>query len=143
MGTKSEGEEIVARWLTEAGIPFTREWRFHPVRRWRFDFALGGADTIGARRMAIEVEGGQWTGGHKRGDAADSDCEKLNEATLRGWRVLRFTSNMIRKGDGWQEAIHNLWNGVWGSDQPIALPPRSGVVRQPQATSADNEWPPL
>ena len=39
-----------------------REHRFAPPRRWRFDYAWPD------RRLALEVEGGTWTGGrHVRG----------------------------------------------------------------------------
>jgi very-short-patch-repair endonuclease len=103
---KSDGEEQLAAWLTKAGIPYTREWRFHPVRRWRFDFALG--DNPSKSKLAIEVEGGAWTGGHKRGAAADTDCEKSNEAVMHGWRVLRFTTAMVTDGRAYK-VIHNAW----------------------------------
>ena len=42
---KHTGEEVVA------------EYRFHPGRDWRFDFA------IPSRRVAVEVEGGAFNGG--------------------------------------------------------------------------------
>lgn len=66
-----------------------RELRFHPTRRWRFDFAFPSA------KLAIECDGGQWRkfgGRHAR----DSDREKLNEAAVLGWRVLRFSGAMLR-----------------------------------------------
>lgn len=69
------------------------EHRFHPVRRWRFDLAWPDV------KLAVEVEGGTWTGGHHSyGKGFESDCEKYNEATLRGWRVLRVTPGMIDDG---------------------------------------------
>jgi hypothetical protein len=110
MSEKSDGEKLVEEWLEDHRIPFVTQYRFHPVRKWTFDFAIGGAPVmVRGRKMftpgdasriklAIEVEGGQFTGGHKRGPAADSDCEKFNEATLLGWRVLRFTSNQVKRG---------------------------------------------
>jgi len=67
------------------------EYRFAPPRRWRFDFAFPAA------RVAVEVEGGTWSGGrHVRGAGFEADCEKYNRAALLGWRVLRFTPEMIR-----------------------------------------------
>lgn len=42
--------------------------------------------------MAVEIDGGVWTGGrHVRGAGFVRDCDKLNEAAALGWRVLRFT----------------------------------------------------
>jgi len=73
--------------------PPVREHRFAPPRRWRFDYAWPG------HRLALEVEGGVWTGGrHVRGRGYERDCEKYNEAALRGWCVLRVTSDMLRDG---------------------------------------------
>lgn len=72
----------------------TREYRFDPVRRWRFDFCWI------PQKVALEVEGGIWIGGgHNRGKGFISDCDKYNKATLGGWRVFRVTGNHIRSGE--------------------------------------------
>lgn len=69
------------------------EYRFHPVRRWRFDFAFPSS------MVAIEVEGGIWSGGrHVRGLGYEKDMDKYNEAALHGWLVLRFTPEQVRSG---------------------------------------------
>ena len=66
------------------------EYRFHPVRRWRFDFAW---PTV---QVAVEMEGGIWTRGrHTRGKGFEADCEKYNAATALGWRVFRCTAGML------------------------------------------------
>lgn len=71
-----------------------REYRFHPERRWRFDFCWSN------KKVALEVEGGIWTNGrHTRGAAFISDCDKYNNATLAGWKVFRVTVNHIKSGD--------------------------------------------
>lgn len=63
-----------------------KEFKFHPKRRWRFDYA------IPEYRIALEVEGGVWTGGrHTRPQGFLGDIEKYNTATLMGWRVFRTT----------------------------------------------------
>lgn len=63
-----------------------KEMRFHPKRMWRFDYA------IPEHRIAIEVEGGVWTGGrHTRPKGFLGDIEKYNTATVMGWRLLRTT----------------------------------------------------
>jgi very-short-patch-repair endonuclease len=61
------------------------EYRFAHPRRWRFDIAIPN------ERIAIELEGGVFTGGrHTRGTGYLNDMEKYNAATALGWRVLRF-----------------------------------------------------
>jgi len=68
------------------------EFKFHPSRRWRFDFAHRPS------KVAIEIEGGIWSGGrHSRGSGFSADCEKYNAATELGWAVFRLTSKMIDK----------------------------------------------
>lgn len=77
-----------------AGLPTPEtEIRFHPSRRWRFDF--GWPD----RKLALEVDGATWTQGrHTRGAGVESDCEKFSEAAILGWRVLRVTTGMVASG---------------------------------------------
>lgn len=72
---------------------FIKEYRFHPKRRWRFDFA----DPV--KMIALEVEGGTFkTSRHTTGTGFHNDCEKYNTATIMGWKVLRFDSKMITSG---------------------------------------------
>jgi len=83
-------------WLTE--------YKFHPIRRWRFDFAWP------TEKIAVECEGGVFTGGrHTRGKGFTDDCEKYNEALCLGWRVLRVTSKQVNKGQAiqWIERLIN------------------------------------
>lgn len=85
--------DALAESMRLAGIPAVeREFRFHPTRKWRFDIAAR------AHSLAVEVDGGAFTGGHSRGAAYAKECEKFNEATLLGWRVLRVTPQMVKSG---------------------------------------------
>lgn len=62
----------------------TTEHRFHPERRWRFDYAWP------EQMIALEVEGGAWIGGrHTSGSGFTADLEKYSEAAALGWCVLR------------------------------------------------------
>jgi hypothetical protein len=64
--------------------PFVAEHRFHPTRRWRFDYAWP------ALRVALEIDGGSGGyGRHSRPGGMRADHEKLNTAAAMGWRVLR------------------------------------------------------
>lgn len=87
-------EQALATQLRMVGAPDPlRQYRFHPTRRWRFDLAWPD------RNMAVEVDGGTWTGGgHVRGKHYESDCEKGNEAILLGWRVMHVTTDMVSDG---------------------------------------------
>jgi very-short-patch-repair endonuclease len=69
------------------------QYRFHPTRRWTFDFCWPDL------KLALEVEGGIWTKGrHTRGKGYEKDCEKYNEAALAGFRLLRVTTDMVKAG---------------------------------------------
>ena len=71
---------------SDLGVECVKEYRFHSTRKWRFDYA------IPEHKIAIEVEGGVWTGGrHTSPKGFLGDMEKYNTATVMGWRVLRTT----------------------------------------------------
>lgn len=80
--------------IRAVGLPMpAEEYRFHKVRRWRFDLAWPD------RRLAVEIEGGTWSQGrHTRGKGFRRDCEKYAEALCLGWRVLRVTTGMVEDG---------------------------------------------
>jgi hypothetical protein len=77
-----------------AGLPLpTREYRFWPRRRFAFDVAWPD------RQFAVEIDGGVWTQGrHTRGKGYTKDCAKLAEATIRGWSVIRVTTDQVTSG---------------------------------------------
>ncbi len=76
------------------------EYRFHPTRRWRIDYAWP------SRKIGIEYEGGTWSGGrHIRGKYYSNDCEKYNHAQLLGWKIYRFTADMIKDSYPFLEEI--------------------------------------
>ena len=70
------------------GVEIEKEFRFHHTRRWRFDYAFP------ALMIAVEVDGGVWTGGRHINPAGYiNDMEKLNNAAAMGWLVLRITTD--------------------------------------------------
>ena len=92
--------------LVEMGVdPATFEHRFHETRKWRFDLCW---PEIG---LAVELHG---FGRHIRAAGFAKDRDKVNTATLMGWRVLEFTPmhwtaertdesiEMILRAMGWQ-----------------------------------------
>jgi very-short-patch-repair endonuclease len=55
-------------------------------------------------RFLIEVDGGSWVGGrHNTGAGFAKDLEKLNAAAELGYRVLRFTPQMINDGSALEQ----------------------------------------
>lgn len=77
---------------TDLGLDCVKEFRFHPTRRWRFDYAIPD------HKVALEVEGGVWSQGrHTRPQGFLGDIEKYNTAGLMGWRVFRTTPDDLYK----------------------------------------------
>ena len=78
-------------WRQLDGPPLFAEYHFAPGRNFRFDRCHPYA------RIAIEIDGGTWSGGrHTRGAGYRDDCIKLNSAASLGWLVFRLTSDMLR-----------------------------------------------
>lgn len=74
------------------GVECVREYRFHPVRKWRFDYA------IPLLKIAIECDGGVFTRGrHVRPVGYLNDMEKFNASSELGWLVLKFTPQQLMK----------------------------------------------
>ena len=86
-----ERAEVFLRALEVRGLPRPeREHKFDEKRRWRFDYAWP------QQMIALEVEGGVWTGGrHTRGAGFLKDVEKYNRAAVLGWRLLRVTPDKL------------------------------------------------
>lgn len=85
------------------GLPPVEEHRFAPPRKWAFDFAW--PDLL----LAVEIEGGTYSRGrHVRPQGFQNDCEKYNEATRLGWRVLRFTAKDVKSGAAVDSVIETL-----------------------------------
>jgi very-short-patch-repair endonuclease len=88
------------------------EYRFDPVRRWRFDIAWPDW------KVALEVEGAvmryrtrpdgtrEYIGGrHTRGEGAVRDMEKYDTAAIDGWCVIRCTWRQVDRLDAARQVI--------------------------------------
>ncbi len=83
-----------------AGLPRPEcEFQFHPLRRWRFDYAFV------VPMVAVECDGGLWRkggGAHSHPLNIERDIEKSNTAVMLGWRILRYAPENLGN------AIHDL-----------------------------------
>lgn len=112
----SKLEEELLEKIIEGGLPQpAREYRFHPVRRWRIDFFWE------QERVGCEVEGGVFVRGrHTRGAGQQADIEKYNEIVLADIRLIRATNKHIRNGWAieWLRKALCLSAGTRPSDGP-------------------------
>lgn len=91
----NEAEELLAVHLQELEVPFFRDFAYAEPRRFRADFMVISK----GYRFLIEVQGGVYSRqahGSIKGVLADN--ERLNQATLHGYRMLRFTPNEVKDG---------------------------------------------
>lgn len=90
----SHGEEAFALHCRAHGFTPEREYRFCEGRKWAFDFAFPES------MVAIEIEGGTKFGKsrHSQGRGFEGDCVKYNAATRLGWKVYRYTTEMVAAG---------------------------------------------
>lgn len=83
---------------------FVREFKFSKTRKWRADFCWI------KQMIIVEIEGCVFQcGRHVRGKGFTADCEKYNEATILGYRVLRVTTEHVQNGKAldWVERLIN------------------------------------
>ena len=74
-------------WCNDHALTLEQEFKFHPERLWRFDFA------IPALKVAIEYEGlMSEKSGHTTVTGYTKDADKYNQAQMLGWKVLRYTA---------------------------------------------------
>lgn len=77
---------------SSTGLDVEKEYRFHPERKWRFDYAIPDL------KIAIEIDGGVWINGrHNRASGYIKDMQKFNIAASLGWLILKFTPEEMFK----------------------------------------------
>jgi hypothetical protein len=71
------------------------EYRWHPVRKWRFDYLFDF--------VAVEKVGGVWVNGHhSRGKTQLDDMARRNEAQIMGFLVLEFSPQQFEDGSAFE-----------------------------------------
>jgi len=103
---KSNLEATFALALKSVGCEMAQQVKFHPVRRWRLDFA-----TEDGTKVAVEIDGGEFltgkkTSAHNRGVRRAQDYEKRNSAIEMGFIVFQLTGGMCKKDPlGWANRV--------------------------------------
>jgi very-short-patch-repair endonuclease len=101
--TQSVGEAEFALHCRAYGLAPESEWAFAKDRKWRFDYVFPDA------MVAVEIEGGTRNGGrHNRHDGLERDAAKYNEAAILGWKVLRFTTEAVKRGEAIDTVLRAL-----------------------------------
>jgi len=90
--------------LKAIGVEMIQQYKFHPTRRWRLDFANV------ASKVALEIDGGEFSNGaHNRGARMANDYEKRNAAIELGWVVFQLTGAMVNNDPlGWAKRIADV-----------------------------------
>jgi len=88
-----DAEETLATALLLCGSPladFERQYHYVPGRKFAADFGWA------TQRLLVELQGGIFQGvSHGAVSGMLRDIERLNLATLHGWRLLRFVPSQI------------------------------------------------
>ena len=97
---KDMGDQLASAGLTEGMV---EEFRFHPERRWRFDFAWP------ERTLATEVQAAVFSRGrHSLPRGLPADWETASEAPLLGLRTVIVSRLEIRNGQALDRAARLL-----------------------------------
>jgi|TARA_R100001530_G_C4218499_1_gene129312 very-short-patch-repair endonuclease len=115
MGRKQSALErrFEIMWRELGGPALVEEHQFHPVRKWRFDFAHMESKT------AIELEGGVWgQSRHTKPVGYIRDCEKYNAATALGWSVFRIPGYWLTL-----DKLTEIKNAICQKNTPNTPPP--------------------
>ena len=116
----TKAKDDLAEFLAYANLgEWVPEHRFHPTRKWRFDWANT------ALKLAVEYDGVTGaTAFNRKGDESSvghvsvsgqmRDAEKTNEAQCLGWIVIRVNAKTIKSGEAfrWIETMVQLRGGA-------------------------------
>jgi very-short-patch-repair endonuclease len=81
-------EGRLADQMTEAGLKFERQYKWHPKRKFRADYAFPD------KRILVELDGAV----HRIKGRFKSDIRKRQEAILEGWTMLPIGTDQVRDG---------------------------------------------
>lgn len=106
----SQLEEMLALIIRADKLPEpVRQFKFCQDRLWRADFAWP------EQKLLVECMGGIWNrGAHVRGLGYLNDCERLNVATILGYKMLYVCGQHIESGKAieWIKNVLRFDNGA-------------------------------
>jgi hypothetical protein len=83
--------ETLLAWCNARLLPLQEEYKFHPDRKWRFDWC------IEPLKLAFEYEGiYSDKSRHTNQKGYSRDTQKYNAAIALGWRVFRYTASTYK-----------------------------------------------
>jgi very-short-patch-repair endonuclease len=93
-----EAKVKLIQWLTITyGEKLVAEYRFHPTRKWRFDFVID-PDRL---KVAVEYDGLMGGTAHRSIGMVAKDSSKINTAQTMGWNVVRVNAISLKDGSGY------------------------------------------
>lgn len=93
--TQASNEKLILHIILNAEFPegLEVEYKFHPERKWRFDYAYP------KKKIAFEYEGlFSRKSRHTTKSGYTEDCRKYNAAIAMGWKIFRITAPMMNEG---------------------------------------------
>lgn len=85
-------QSVLSAWCIKNNLVLSTEHKFHPVRKWRFDWSVNSI------KLAIEYEGVfSSKSRHTTLKGYSVDTDKYRAAVILGWRVLRYTAINCRE----------------------------------------------
>lgn len=98
--------ELFAKHMNELKVVYARERLVCVQRKFRWDFVIWGNGTDNEDPgWGIEIDG-YHKGRHGKGWGGDN--EKMNLATVNGWRFLRFSTSDVKTGKAKQFIAEHL-----------------------------------
>lgn len=112
LAKRSQKEELENKFLATWALLYPslpqpeRQVKFHPARKWAWDFSWDFEDI----KLAVEIQGGTWMekGGHTSGSGIDKDYEKWRAAVRLGWKVLPYSTTDMKNAVAVAEEVAEI-----------------------------------
>jgi hypothetical protein len=89
----SEAQILLGIHIKELGMRPAYEVHVPAGSNYRFDVCCMGLNVL------IEISGGNFSGGHRRGTKQEDEYTKINRAQMSGYKVYQFTNRQVLSGE--------------------------------------------